>query len=781
MNKIFQTVAKATPVMMVLALFCSNPVKDVAWRTSIDLPITANKKFILAAMMDTLFFNKQQVLTTTTYDTIKVPGKPDSIAKIIDTTMMIMKAYPLYDSATKKTIPDTVAFGIPTRDTVQDTISEDSLADKYYSDLFGPLPLSGAPNDTITVPLTGNYTANTQIATPATPVTLQLVYHIELKDTPQTANVTVINNSSADFGSVAITAGNLGTSTVTNLAHNTSDTAQFDARAKIIDSVMMVSVTVTPSTTGSFAAGGTDNLQVILSFNGLVANKVVAKDSLLVNYHRVFTNAYKLTDTVSVYYIDILKGFFNYLVTNNTSLELNMLVNHRNLWTTDYAARHIPPLDSVAGLVGLTLNDSNEGYEGAITPQVVVIPPNQTAKVTSKENLSGYRMFPEWEWNTYDNDSESVTKVDYDITVAAHGTRVTLNAGDSLNFIIRTTSFKFDKMYGVSMLPYHRKSDPKNIPVSLPWSKSVTDSLRNNFILQRVLAKVTTNMNIPAGAYIDTMHVYYTISSTTDTTKTVSDSEIFSPVTRDSTYVRSLDITQVVNNYPDSVRIKVSATVPNATTLMAVNDLTVPTDADYTKYVGRMIIHAQANYNLVAALWWTVADTTVMDLGGTRVDLGGAGGVLDFVEKMRDRHDSLNIKVTNFTNVDLKLYSLIATDTSKIAALVDTNNAGYISTNDFTALINNPTAGFVNLLGSGVWIPPRDSTQSVENTIRINDADLTKLVNAKKIGMRWEVRFLPHPATATSPVPDALSNTDWLKLNSWIHVDGVNSIDSLLQ
>ena len=74
MNKIFQTVAKATPVMMVLALFCSNPVKDVAWRTSIDLPITANKKFILAAMMDTLFFNKQQVLTTTTYDTIKVPG-----------------------------------------------------------------------------------------------------------------------------------------------------------------------------------------------------------------------------------------------------------------------------------------------------------------------------------------------------------------------------------------------------------------------------------------------------------------------------------------------------------------------------------------------------------------------------------------------------------------------------------------------------------------------------------------------------------------------------------
>ena len=52
--------------------------------------------------------------------------------------MMIMKAYPLYDSATKKTIPDTVAFGIPTRDTVQDTISEDSLADKYYTDIFGP-------------------------------------------------------------------------------------------------------------------------------------------------------------------------------------------------------------------------------------------------------------------------------------------------------------------------------------------------------------------------------------------------------------------------------------------------------------------------------------------------------------------------------------------------------------------------------------------------------------------------------------------------------------------
>jgi len=777
---------------MAFAMLCSSPTdKDLQWRTSIDLPVTANKKFILGALMDTLFFNKIQALRTTTYDTTwdttKTPKTVKSITTVYDTSMVILKAYPLYDSAAKKTIPDTVAFGIPTKDTAQYKISEDSLADKYFTDVFGPLPLSGAPNDTLTVPLTGNYTANTPMSSGALPVTLTYVIHIVLMDTPQTANVTIVNNSAAAFSTVSISAGNLGTSATNNLAAHSIGVVQFDARAKVLDNVMTVSITVTPAANGTFAAG--DNLQAIFSLNGLVATKVVALDYVFSNFQRTFTNDYKLTDTVSVDYIDIAKGFFNYLVTNNTDLELNMLVNHRNLWMSDYCIRHVPPLTSISTLVGLTDQDSLNYYEGEVTPTIVVIKPGQTAKVSSKENLSGFRMFPEWEWNTHDLDSESVTKVDYVITIGQHGDTVTINAGDSLNFIIRTTSFKFDKMFGISRIAYRRTADAKNIPVNLPWSKSVTDSLRNNFVLQKVFANMAMNVNIPAGAFIDTMRVLYTISSVTDTTVNVPDSEVFTHVSKDSVYRRSIDITKVVNNYPDSVRIKASTVVPTNTTLLAVNDLTNPLDTDYIRYVGRMIVQALANYSLVAPLCWKVVDTTVMDLGGIKVALGDSNNaLLVMLRRLRDRHDAFNVKVTNFTNLDLKLYSLVATDPVNVHGLVDTaDKANYISTNTLSNYINSPPSGFFNLLGNtGLLIPQRDSNTTVNNSVVVNDADLDKLLRADTIGLRWEVRFLPKKNAngvidTSATAFDALLNTDWIKLNSWFHIDGINSLDSLFK
>jgi hypothetical protein len=171
-----------------------------------------------------------------------------------------------------------------------------------------------------------------------------------------------------------------------------------------------------------------------------------------------------------------------------------------------------------------------------------------------------------------------------------------------------------------------------------------------------------------------------------------------------------------------------------------------------------------------------------MDLGGTHVDLSGASGVLDIIKKMRDRHDSLNMKVINYTNVDLKLYALATTDTAKIGRLVDTLNPNYISTNTFTQYLNQPPQGFINLLGNGVWIPPRDSTRATEDRVVISDVDLGLLTSAKKMGWRWEVRFIPKNKNGViDTTSDALSNTDWIKLNSWIHIDGVNSIDSLIK
>jgi hypothetical protein len=776
-KKFITSAARSTPFLLMLALFCANPVdKDVKWRTSVDLPITNSQKFFLGALMDTLFFGKDQVLTTTTYDTLKRAGFPDSAIRHIDTTMKLIKAYAAYDSVLKRQIPDTVTFGFPTHDTVSDTISEDSLEDKYYEDVFGPIPISGAPSNAVTIPLAGNYTAGTPAASPPVPLTVKYVYKVWL-DTAQTLDLTVANNSSADFSSVQVTLGTLGSSTITNLTSNTSGIARFDVGGKVIDSVVNVSVTITPSVSGTFVAG--NNLSASFSMSGLKATRVRVLDSILAGYQRTFTNEYNLTDTVDVEYIDINKGFFNYTVTNHTGLQMQIAVTHRNLWRSDFCQGRNPPLNSVADLIALTQADSDVAYGGEVTPHTarVDFPAGQISRF-SKTNISEYRMFPDWNPIT----KKSVTKVDYLINIRVDNKPIDLSSGDSLSFVIKTTSFKFKEMYGRSTEQYKRVSEPSYVPVKLPWSKAVTDSLRGNFKLQKVVAMAKTRIDIPEGAFIDTMRLHYVLSSVTHPGTACSSDVALLHVIRDSVYTRPIDITDVVNDYPDSVKVNVSLTIPVHTALKVVNDLTDPTDPAYSKHIGRMVIHGQVDYNMVAPLCWAVLDTTIMDLGGSRVDMSGGSGALDPFAKMTDKHASLNMQVTNFTNVYLRLFALVATDSAKVDPLVDTADPGYIKTNQFTQLINHPTAGYVNLLGNGILIPPRDSNTTIRNEITINDQDLSQLLNAKAIGWRWQVRFVPRSANGVVvTTPDALYNTDWIKLNSWIHIDGVNSIDSLIQ
>jgi len=772
-NKIIKSASVLLSLFLLFLIFCSNPANnDVKWRSTVELPITSSKKFYMGAMFDTLFFNSKQVLRSIArIDTIVRPGLPLRFDTIWDTTMILYRAYPKYDSIAHKKISDTIQFGFPTRDTVADTLSEDSLEDKYYSDLFGPIPIQGTPNNSQIIPLSGAYTAGTSISSPSVPISIKYVYRIDLMDTVQYLNIDVTNNTSTAFSALTITLGTLGSSTISNLAAGATQTAQFDARAKVIDSVMNVTINAVPASSGNFAVG--NNLTINFSLNGLKAFRVIVMDSLLKDYQRVFTNEYDLTDTVDVNYIDIDKGFFIYSVTNHTGMELQLSVIHRHLWRSDFCQRHVPPLISLNDLAGgLTHNDSVNASNCDIAIREAF--PAHSTNVYSRHNISQNRLFPQWN----PAKRKTVTMVDYKVSVGAYGRRITLTAGDSLAFVIKTTSFKFQEMAGRTMEKFQRASDSSRIPVNLPWPKSVTDSLRNNFVLQKVLAAVRTRINMPEGAFIDTVRIKYDISSITNPAARVSSQTELLNVTRDSLFYRPVEITNVVNDYPESLQIKLELSIPSNTKVRVVNDLTNATDPDYTKYIGRMILKGEAEYQLLAPLCWSVVDTAIMDLGGIESDISGASGAVTPLAKMTDKHASFNIQVTNNTNIHLRLYALAATDSANISKLVDTANPAYLNTNQFYYLLFHPTANYINILGNnGLLIPPRDSLASTTNTISLSDQDLSKILSAKKMGLRWLIKFMPQPTGGK--VPDALFNTDWIQLNSWIHIDGVMHIDSL--
>jgi hypothetical protein len=787
-KKNIRTAARMSPLLLALAMFCASPTdKDVKWRSSVDLPITDSKKFFLGAMMDTLFFDKKQVKVSTTYDTIfdtiKVPRQIVRVDSLFDTTMMLFNGYPRNDTTVNpaRVIRDTVTFGFPSRDSVSDTISEDSLEDKRYGDVFGPIPLSGAPLNNLTVNFPAvAYTSGTPVSLPGIPLKLKWVYHVELSNTAQVLNVNVTNNSDANFSRVIIDLGGFGRDTIDTLMAHATAAAHYNAQAKVIDTTDNITISFTPSGTGTFAAG--NNLSVGVSLGGLTANKVVIFDSLLAGFQRTFTNEYKITDTVDVDYIDIDEGVFVYQMTNHTGVTLNLNVVHRNLWRTSFCAQR--NLVSAEDLLALSKPDSSPGnYFGNVLSVPAKSEPDITKPFEYKgSNISKTRMFPHWNPIT----KKSVTIVDYivKIDVSPTGNKITLASNDSLSFVIKTAAFKFGELYGTLMETSDRSGDASAIPINLPFSRAVTDSLRGNFKLQKVLAKVKTQINLPEGAFIDTVKIRYEILSTSNPAVKCSSETALLHVTRDSIYERSIDITQVVNDYPDSVKVRLGLTIPTFTKLKVVNDLKDPTDPNYSHYIGRMMLRGKVGFNLVAPLSWTVVDTTIMDLGGNKADLGGASGALDPFAKMDDRHASINLQVTNFTNVYMRLYALVATDSSKIGILTpsdttDTIGGRYITTNQFSRYLKDTPTGFVNLLNTGFLIPPRDSITAITNNITLTEKDLGQVLSAKKIGLRWQVRFLPQPTGGKAP--DQLNNTDWIKLNSWFHIDGVSHIDSLFK
>jgi hypothetical protein len=82
------------------------------------------------------------------------------------------------------------------------------------------------------------------------------------------------------------------------------------------------------------------------------------------------------------------------------------------------------------------------------------------------------------------------------------------------------------------------------------------------------------------------------------------------------------------------------------------------------------------------------------------------------------------------------------------------------------------SAGYINLLGSkGVQIPARNGT--AVDTVVLNDWQIDSILESDSAGWRWEARF-----QATGP--DALRDTDFVRINSWMHLVGNNNMDSLL-
>jgi hypothetical protein len=727
----------AAIVAGITAFYCSNPVDEppLKWRTKMEVPVT-NDTFFLAQEMSKLFdqIEQEKVEMLKAGRDAAHPGK-DYVTRP--------------DSAILDTIKgDTAVFSVLRNDSTSYEMHQDSMPAKSYHPVIGAIPIKGAPNILDTLPIAIG-TFNRTITIP-----LQKVYSIAFDSSSKALSLTLTNISSANITSLNITMfGN--TQSAGALAPNETVTLLYPVALQSVDSTLNIGIQ------GSSPAVGA--VQVRFDLNGTVASRLRVHNSLI-SFDTMFYNNYELTDTIDVDYIDIADGFFQYTVENHTGMAVEVQSIHDHLWTTlfctavkkiekfeDIANAHPNSLDSIAYYWGFVGNDR-------FSPDTII-------KYNNKQNIANCRLFPEWDSVR----GKSISRVSYRVTKSPlqRDSIITLSKGDSMTFIIEAPTFKFREMVGSVMSPYAHKGDTQTVAIPFPWNKDSKDSLRDNFTLEKVFGDIFMTPHLPTGAYIDTFNVSYKLWPAVNTPQAICTSSTSFIHIEDKKVFRTLtDITKIVNLWPDSVRLTADLRIPRGTKIKAVNDLVLTTDPDYLKYMGRMNIKANTDVRMNAVLHWECADTANLDIGTGKF---GVPKALRYFNKMDRKQFSYNLKTYNNTNVYMDIFALLAPHN-----LIDTLDS--MSVNETWRLIQDTalarSKGFVSFFGTrGIKIPPRDST--LASNIVLNDWQIDQICGSDTCGWRWQTRFLPKSA-------DALHDTDYLKINSWMHLEGDNNMDSLL-
>jgi len=689
-------------------MYCANPVDEppLEWRSQVVAPIT-NERFMVAEQMDSLFEFTKDV------EVIK---------------------------------DDTLSFAVSRLDSAEYERTEKAFDTMYYRVTVGELKVKNIKDVDADVP----YDTTGKVVVPI-PVPLEGVRTIVMStDAKNILNVTFSNSTNRDLDSVSIMIPNVGTETAGLVASGTTSVLQFDLREKMIQDTLKFIVTSYSS------ARATGTVGISCSLNGLVASSLEVLDSL-VAFSQEFVNRYELTDTMDLDYVDIDRGSFVYTILNHCNVSFNLQCIHDHIWETNFCK--LNDIEDVTDLSSLPPADSIH-FNGGIPGARIMAGPNTEAQL-QKVILSGSRLFPEWD----DSLKKSVTNVRYTVEILSTGKYVTLTSLDSMMFTITTNEFTFEAMAGTVVEPIEYDVDTQKVAIELPWNTTVKDSLRGRFILSNVWGDLALQTRLGINSRVDTIDLSIYAFDPESTTVQDSMHTRFIALNNDSVYNRSIDITNVANQFSDSIALAVKMKIPVGTYVKFVTDTRNPLPPEI---IGRMLVEAFTNFRLNARLDWRVDQLVNMDLGTSRFEVPEA---MQYFGKMKERSAEFDLWVKNNSNLQISLFSLVAP-----ATLMDTLDS--LSMNEVYAYLKDnqmaTDAGYINLFDTaGVIIPARDTTATEYNKVLLNDKQIDMLLGTDSLSFRWWIQFKEQDR-------DALKLTDFIDLKSRLGIRGTNNTDSLL-
>jgi hypothetical protein len=734
-----QLLAFVAPLLM-LALQCSMPSdpEETSWQAQVTVPIGVNEYTVGKQLQDAGFegFEIEGVSDSADPDDTLALSVRDSVTMELD-----RKLLDLDSTSLEKTIGPI-------------TIQNSTLVDAPMN-----LPFSGQ--------LSAGFSAPFSVTSAQT---IKNVYYVLFDSTCPLLPVTVKNtcvgqtmNSLtvwiADNG-VRVTEG-----VVTTLSPGQSVVVLMPIAGQSLDSSIVIGVAGTISSSGGTITTN-EGIDVRFLLDNMLVSSAAVLDSLLLltqTYEQVFS----LSDSFTIDYVDFDTCIINYRISSTTPISLKVTGEMLDLWGVSFCkekgigersliAQNTTPSDSSDPVRyrGKILCDTL-GKSGLLS-QTDVFTFGPARFLASRDSLTGksqgsFRFFP---------------------SVIASGKKVTLNKNDRFEADIRPVRFPFVTLKGTFQYAMSEMGDPAPFKTSFPWKKSICDSLRRKLEFVSAKAPLQISLNVSDSTKIDSALLHISIvDPSSPNAPAVTSTITLQDVSNQNIQTANIDLTNLLNGFPDSLIVSCDATIPAGANLFLSNERDLQTGA----YRNNLKLGAKVNVSIRLPLDWKLKDTAKIVLEDSKFSIDSS--LKDF-DVMRDMEISLLLRIGNRTNFAGVLYAIAATDGSGAALLA-------LREDQVGPEICNSNAGrdFINLLGnSGLTIPEHrtittaagsDSASYAENTIIMGPAMADRIIRAREMFIRWKL-VLPQKEN------DALKNGDKVTIASSLLVKGTITAHTLI-
>jgi hypothetical protein len=706
---------------LVLLLFsCSMPPDSPApsWRTAIDLPL-ADLRFDIADLI-----NSDNIIdpdSTTPGDTMTL-SIDQSDSAIIEKRMVNLE-----------------------KNTLEEEIGAIEIRNSDDVDVGFRFPFSGSVPVPVDVPMSETKPAEVKrlhwaVFDSASP---ELAVHIynKSKELPVSdLHFSIINNGEV-----------IGSGYVPDLAPMDSAMVNTSFAGKRIDSIIDVSLSATID--GAAGRASQDNDSITLRFN-IDGQKIAAaaiSDSLL-NFSETYSKQFEMSDTMEISYIDFDTTELSFAFSSPVDLQLALVAELRHLWDVSFASQR--GIESEGSLGEISSSDSARYYNGAIFSDTINAQPS-LANQTGTIRFNTSRLLCRWDTTGKYSTGDYV----YHATIIPRGAKVTFVKTDIFKFEMTPIRFPFVSLKGTLREPLSDSIEGKTTALNFPFDAgSLKEKMRGKFLFSNFATSVFLQVVLPPKSWLDTAKARVTIGIPGSPS---SDSSINSLITgRDDTLHDTVgyDLTSLLNQFPDSLRVHGDIHIPAGTQLLIHNKR----DAS-GRYSNTLSISVSVFIKANLPLIWSVRDTVVALLDNSTFKVPEE---LTIAGKMNEAAVMLNCAIENKTNLQATLYALGAPKEYKneLFSLTETEVA--------SSIFNTNTGGhFFQLLGEdGIVIPVRG--EEYHTQIGMKASDTKMFLGSDTCYFRWRL-MLPRKNA------DALHDTDFVAIRSSIHVSGVLNADSL--